>query len=157
MQYTKQTTTKGAWVNASELVSGDKAKLVAETIEVDTEFEGKPRKQSQSKISIEGKEDTLNVNVNKPSLNALIDAFGTESKDWINKPLTLQTEKMLIAGKRRTALYLIPEGYELREDEGGYLVIGEIEVVKEKLTGEPPEIPVIEDDPNAIDVKDIPF
>ena len=86
-----------------------------------------------------------------------ISSFGKESKDWINKSITLHPEKMNVGGKRVTALYLIPEGYELREDEGGYLIIGEIGIVKEKTKEPNDEIPVVEDDPNAIDVKDIPF
>lgn len=32
--------------------------------------------------------------------------------------LTAETEKIVIGGKRVTAVYLVPEGYELGEDNG---------------------------------------
>lgn len=122
MKFTKQTGTGGPWVKASELENGTKAKLVSEA----TEQEGQFGTQTVAKIRFQGEEESKNVNLNKPTVNALVDAFGEESKDWVGKLLTVQTEKMMVSGRRITALYLIPEGYHLSEDEGGYLVISKI-------------------------------
>lgn len=133
MKYNKQSTVQGSWIKASELTSGAKAKLVSEAQPVEGEF----GTQDVAKIKIQGEDEVKNVRLNKPTINGLIDAFGEDSKDWTNKELTVQTEKMLVGGKRVTALYLIPEGYSLTEDTGGYLVI---------TKGE--EIPVIEEDVN---------
>jgi hypothetical protein len=125
--YKKTETVGGAWVKAKDLVSGVKCKLVAETNPSESVWEGKTIKNNASKIRFAGQEgEAMNVNVNKPSINALVDAFGEDSKLWIGKLLTAHTEKMLVGGKRVTALYLIPEGYEIAEDEGGYLVINSI-------------------------------
>ena len=127
MKYTKSSTVSGAWVKGSEVVSGTKCKLVAETVPSESTYEGKVIKNNVSKIRFQGEEgEAKNVNVNRPSINALIDAYGEDSKDWIGKLLTAQTEKMLVGGKRVTALYLIPEGFEMKEDENGYIVISRI-------------------------------
>jgi hypothetical protein len=37
--------------------------------------------------------------------------------------LTVHTEKVAVAGKRVTALYLVPEGFEVGEDNEGYVQI----------------------------------
>lgn len=147
MKYNKPSTTQGAWVRAVDLKIGTTGKLVSETLPQEGEF----GTQDVAKIRINGDDETKNVRVNKPSLAGLITAFGDESKDWINKELTLQTEKMLVGGRRVTALYLIPEGFELTEDEGGYLVIKRIgeESVKDvnaNLQDKIEDIPTIESD-----------
>ena len=120
MQYTKSSGVGGAWVKASEIVSGTKCKLVSETAPQPSEY----GTQDVAKIRFQGEEgEAKNVRINKPSINALIDAFGEDSKVWIGNVLTAVTEKMVVSGKRVTALYLVPEGYSLGEDEGHYLVI----------------------------------
>jgi len=153
--YKKSSGVSGAWVKAKDIVSGVKCKLVSETEPSESVWEGKTIKNNVAKIRFQGQEgEAMNVNVNKPSINGLIDAFGEDSKLWIGNILTAHTEKMLVGGKRVTALYLIPEGYEIGEDDGGYLVITKIgkqeapEVVK-RMT--PPE-DVGEQNPD-----DIPF
>lgn len=127
MKYTKTSGVAGNWVKGSEVVSGTKCKLTSETVPSESVYEGKTIKNNVAKIRFQGEDsESKNVNVNRPSINALVDAFGEDSKDWIGKYLTAQTEKMLVGGKRVTALYLIPEGYEMKEDEGGYIVITKI-------------------------------
>lgn len=122
--YKKSSGVSGAWVKAKDVESGVKCKLVSETEPSESVWEGKTIKNNVAKIRFAGQEgEAMNVNVNKPSINGLIDAFGEDSKMWIGKVLTAHTEKMLVGGKRVTALYLIPEGYKIDEDEGGYLVI----------------------------------
>ena len=149
MRYTKQTGVQGAWVKNAEIKSGVSAKLVSETEPIEGQF----GKRDVAKIKIEGESETKNVNVNKPSISALVDAYGEDSKEWINKPITLYTEKMNVGGRRVVALYIVPEGYVLNEDEGGYLVITRSGQVVGKNTREE-SIPVVEDDP---ELKNIPF
>ncbi len=125
--YKKTSGVGGSWIKGSEVVSGTKCKLTTETIPSESIYEGKTIKNNVAKIRFQGdKDEAKNVNVNRPSINALVDAFGEDSKEWIGKVLTAQTEKMVVGGKRVTALYLIPDGYELKEDEGGYIVITKI-------------------------------
>lgn len=157
----QKSTVSGAWVKAKDVVSGTKCKLVTETVPSEGSFEGKTIKNNVAKIRFQGQEgEAKNVNVNKPSINGLVDAFGTDSKGWIGKLLTAQTEKMIVGGKRVTGLYLIPEGYELGEDSGGYLVVTKIGAAKNPVTG----VDQSEEDgqdgvpyPDEINPDDIPF
>jgi hypothetical protein len=122
MQY-KKSNVQGGWVKNSEVVSGSKCKLVSEASPIEGEF----GMRDVAKIRFQGETgEARNVNLNKPTVNALIDAFGEDSKSWIGHVLTAHTEKVVVAGRRVTALYLIPEGFELSEDSGGYLVIGRV-------------------------------
>lgn len=151
MKYQKSISVSGGWAKASELETGTRAKIVSETTPTASQFEnkdGSPKMQDVAKVRFEGKPEPLNVSLNRATVNALIDCYGDDSKDWINKYLTVHTEKMNVAGKRVVALYLIPEGYELKEDEGGYLVI----VNSSKQPTEPAEV-LPEEDP----LIDIPF
>lgn len=148
--YNKTSGVPGAWVKGSEVTSGTKCKLTTETVPSESVYEGKTIKNNVAKIRFQGEEgEAKNVNVNKPSINALVDAFGPDSKDWIGKLLTAQTEKMLVGGRRVTALYLIPEGYEMNEDEGGYMVITKVGGKNESQDIEYPE--------PEINLDDIPF
>lgn len=126
MQYKKQASVSGKWVKASELKSGTRAKIVAETVPTPSQFKdenGTQKMQDVTKIRFEGVEDAMNINLNRATINGLIEAFGEDSKDWIGKYLTVHTEKMVVGGKRVTALYLLPEGFEASEDDGGYMVV----------------------------------
>ena len=124
MLYQRKETVAGNWLKAKDLQNGTKAKLLSETTPKESVFEGKSRMQDVAKIQIQGNESTYNVSLNKTTINGLIEAFGPDSKEWMNKVLTVQTEKTTIAGRRVTVLYLLPEGFELTEDVGGYVVIG---------------------------------
>ena len=81
------------------------------------------RMQDVAKIQFKGAPEPLNISINRASINALVEAFGEDSTAWMNKTLTALTEKVVVAGKRVVALYLVPDGYELGEDAGGYVKI----------------------------------
>lgn len=124
--YKKSGFLQGKWVKAADVKSGSRCYLTAETNPIQSQFknrDGSVKNQDVSKIHFEGDPEVYNISLNRPTLNALIDAFGEDSKNWINKVLTAETEKVLVGGKRVTALYLVPEGYEKTEDSGGYVVI----------------------------------
>lgn len=138
--YHKSAGVSGAWVKAKDIVSGVKCKLVSETEPSESVWEGKTIKNNVAKVRFQGQEgEAMNMNVNKPSISGLVDAFGEDSKLWIGHVLTAHTEKMLVGGKRVTALYLIPDGYELREDENGYTVIEKIDSSKDVRRQKSPE------------------
>ena len=167
--YHKSSSIQGNWVKASELKSGSKAVLITQVEPMESNFtnkDGSPQTQDVAKIRIEGEKEVKNVRVNKPTINGFVAAFGEDSEKWTEKPLIIQTERMIVGGKRVTALYLIPEGFELREDEGGYLVITKI-IDKSKAVKDM-DIPVINpegDEPDEksfsededIDPEKIPF
>lgn len=155
-KYTKQVSMGGAWVKAAELKNGSKAKLVSETVSQPSTFldkQGLPKTQDVAKLRIEGQTEPMNCSLNRATINALVDAFGEDSKDWMNKVLTVETEKVRVAGKSVTALYLIPDGYEKTDDENGYAVIEKSTAKpKAKATPEPTDA-----DPIQIDDEDVPF
>lgn len=120
MEFTKGSGVGGKWLDKKTLQNGDMIKLVSEA----TEIQAEKGKQIVAKCRVKGVEgEASNISINNPSKDALIDAFGKDSKEWVNKPLMVNVEKTVIGGKRGTALYLIPEGFEVKEDAGGYLVI----------------------------------
>lgn len=156
--YKKSSGISGSWAKAAEVVSGTKAKLTSECVPSESVYEGKVIKNNVAKVRFQGDEgEPKNVNINKPSINALVDAFGEDSKEWMGKVLTAHTEKMLVGGKRVTALYFIPEGYEIKEDAGGYLVIEKIGgAVQTEPANKEVDGGVTQGD-QEIDPNDIPF
>lgn len=112
--------TGGSWLDKKTLQTGDIAKLVSEADYV----EGQNGQQLVAQCRIKGDDgEAKNVAINSPTKNAFIEAFGDDTALWMNKHLTVHVEKTMIAGKRGVAMYLVPEGYEVTEDAGGYLVI----------------------------------
>ena len=125
-KYQKNTTVGGAWAKASELGDVKRAKIVSETAPQSSTFlnkDGSTKTQDVCKVQFEGLQEALNVSLNRATINGLVDAFGEDSKLWQGQHLKVETEKMRVAGKAVTALYLIPEGYNRVDDENGYAVI----------------------------------
>lgn len=124
MKYQKMNQVTGDWAKTSELTAST-ARIVSETTPQPSQFQNKDgsvKNQDVCRVSFDGGE-ALNVSLNRATLNGLIDAFGEESADWKDKELKVETEKMRVAGKAVTALYLIPEGYKRIDDENGYATI----------------------------------
>lgn len=126
MRYQKTINTTGNWVKAKDLFSGSKARIVSETRPMPSQFQDKQgnlKNQDVAKVKFEGVPESLNVALNKATINGLIDAFGEDSAAWQGHDLTVETEKMRVAGKSVTALYLIPDGYEKVDNDEGYAEI----------------------------------
>lgn len=138
-------------MKAADLKTGIKAKLVSEVVDQPSTFTdpktGAVKTQDVAKVRFEGVEDTLNVSINRATMNALIDAFGEDDTNWQGQTLTVETEKMRVAGKAVTALYLVPAGYHKEDDANGYA-----QIVKD---GEG-VIPTIQEDEPVNDA-DLPF
>ena len=150
MIYKKQTAIGGKWAKASELTDVKRAKIVGET---ETQEGGKYGPRDVAKVRFEGLKEPLNTNINRASINALIDAYGEDSKNWMNKILSVETKEGIVSGRECTFLFLIPEGYERTKDKGGYVVIQKIGG-KEKVeetdldeANEEPEVDNFEDNP----------
>jgi len=122
MKYSKSSGIQGTWLKSSEIATGTLVKIVSET----TPNEGEYGIQDVCKVKIKGENEVKNARLNKVTVNGLIDAFGEDSKDWMDKVLTIQTEKVIVGGKRVTAMYFIPEGFELRENNDGFMEIKRI-------------------------------
>ena len=124
-KYAKNEFLGGNWADKSELfekrVSG--AKIVSETNPETSNFkneDGSPQLQNVCKVQFEGYDEALKVSINRATINALVDAFGEDSKDWQGVPLSVEIDKL--PGKK-FPMYLIPKGYKRVEDENGYSVI----------------------------------
>ena len=144
MKYTKQTSIGGKWAKGSELGEVKRAKIVSETEPVSSQFQNKDgsvKMQDVCKVRFDGVEDALNVSLNRATINGLIDAFGEDSKEWQSKVLSVETEKIRVAGKAVVALYLIPEGYERTDDDNGFVVIVKKGVKVEKAEGQVDDLP----------------
>jgi hypothetical protein len=154
-QYKKQVSLGGSWAKSSELQNGTRAKIVSETNPQPSSFldkNGNPKIQDVAKIRFEGNNEPMNVSLNRATINGLVDAFGENSADWQNHYLTVETEKVRVAGKAVVALYLIPEGYKKVDDSNGYAMI-----VKKDTPVEDQSAPVDEYPQEDIDVDSIPF
>lgn len=153
--YTKNVTLGGQWAKASELKSGMKAKIMSETNPVPSTFlnkDGSMKTQDVCKIKFEGLNDVLNLSLNRATINALVDAFGEDSKAWMNQVLTVETERVRVAGKAVVALYLLPSGYQKVDDDNGYAVIAKTGTPVETIKQDPDDIPIVGDDEMNKDV-----
>ena len=164
MKYTKSSQVSGAWAKAAELKPGIKAKIVSETLPQPSQFldaKGNPKTQDVAKVRFEGLPEPLNVSLNRATINALVDAFGEDSVNWQGNVLRVETEKVRVAGKAVTALYLIPVGYIKTDDENGYAQIVKQGAPVPVLEAEPvDDIPVIEAEEEGrpvINEADLPF
>jgi hypothetical protein len=142
---TKSSGVAGKWLDKKSLKTGDIAKIKTEATEQPSQQGGT---QWVAKLHVKGQTEPLNFAINKPSKNALIDAFGEDTLKWIDIPLTLTVEKTIISGKRGIGVYLIPEGFEMTEDAGAYIVITKKGAERTRSQEE------IEED---INIDDVPF
>ena len=143
----KSSGTGGKWLDKKILATGDKLKLTTEADWVPSQQGGE---QLVAKCKVQGKTtEDMNVAINAPSKNALVDAFGEDSANWRNQTLTVEVFNTLIAGKKGVALYLIPEGFELKENSEGYMNIVNVSGEIKEDTVEYPE--------DDINPEDIPF
>jgi hypothetical protein len=78
--------------------------------------------------------------LNRATIDGLIVALGDDSALWTGQVLTAEMEKVRVAGKAVTAVYLAPEGYERMDYENGYTVI----VKKDTQVGAPEEVPSVD-------------
>lgn len=154
MKYQQQSSLSGAWVDKTKIHNGQRAKIVSEAKSMPSNFQddkGNVKNQDVAKVHFEGDKEAVNVSLNRATINGLISAFGDDSVNWMGHYLTAEVEKVRVAGKSVTAMYLIPEGYEKVDDDEGYAVIQ-----KKNVKQSEPEIPIIgmEDE---IDDKSLPF
>ena len=151
--FEEQSGVGGKWCKVSELGNVKRAKIVSEAKNQPSNFtdeKGNVKMQAVCKVVFEGSTESLNVRLNPATKGGLIRAFGKDSLNWQNHHLSVETEKMRVAGKAVTVLYLIPAGFKKIDDENGYAVI-----VSESEAAYGVDAPPIEDE--EVKVSDIPF
>lgn len=152
MKYQRQVSVVGSWAKASELTA-KRAKIVSETNPMPSSFtnkDGTPKVQDVCKVKFEGIDEPMNVSLNRATINGLVEAFGEDSVNWQNHVLTVTTEKVRVAGKAVTALYLVPDGFVKTDDDNGYAVIEKLNDTAAKASK------VMNSDPEISD-EDVPF
>ncbi len=110
----------GAWLDKKKLQNGDMIKILTDAVEVENQQGGT---QLVAKVKVKGMDGDFNCGINGASKNAFIEAYGDDTADWVDKVVTVNVEKTVVAGKRGIALYLIPGGFEVSEDRAGYVQI----------------------------------
>lgn len=112
----------GNFIKGEDVQDGTPCRITAETISILSKFKGKDKegneydKYENHTMVAFGDDEPVAIRINKMSINAFIDAFGEESKDWIGKPLTAYVKEADVAGKVRSVVYLVPEGFKLGVD-----------------------------------------
>lgn len=147
MEYSKSI--GGAWLDTKTLAKGSKVKIINETVKQDSQFkdkEGNAKVENVAKVQIEGEANPVNMRLNWTTIYGLIDAFGKESKSWIGQPLTAEKVRALVGDTMRDIIYLVPEGFELGENEESKLVIKRVGGKVEK-EAEPNDYPEYEGEP----------
>lgn len=107
----------GAWLNADNLQSGTKIKIVSECTRQESKFKdaktGESKQENIAKVRVQGADSEVNMRINWASIYALMDAYGTDSLNWVGKVVTAKTVDAMVGENMRTIVYLIPEGFEL--------------------------------------------
>lgn len=64
-------------------------------------------------FKIETRNGTKKVALNQSSLNVLVDSFGDESSEWIDKKVNVILQKAVINNERRIKAFFVTEGWQL--------------------------------------------
>lgn len=123
----------------ADLKNGDKIKI----LDSGTEEEGTFGKQKNFKIKTRNGEKKLCLN--QKTINVLIEEFGDETEDWVNKTVKVILKKDVIANKKVIIPYLVTDGW-MMDDYG--------ELVKEDNITDGEE--VVQLDSDTVDEDDIP-
>ena len=98
----------------ADIKNGDIVKILdSGTVETGTYGE-------QNNFKIKTRNGEKKIGFNQKTINVLIEEFGDESSDWVNKDLIILLKKDVIAGKKVIIAYLITEDWVL--DDYGELV-----------------------------------
>lgn len=123
MQYQKSSGTGGPWLDKDLVRMGQRFAILTEAKPIEEIYKGQPNIRNTVKVKVEGLTEPQNYDLNKPTINGLIDAFGDDSRNWIGKVLFAHVEKVRVSGRAGTMVILYPEGFKVQDDEGGYAVV----------------------------------
>jgi len=102
----------------ADIKDGDIVKILDEGIQMQKEFKGKTSTVTVHKI--ETRNGTKAISLNQTSLNNLIDAFGKDSSEWVDKEVKVWVLKVMVSGKLQNVAYLSHKNAEMN-DEGKFL------------------------------------
>jgi len=111
MQLFKKITIGGSWAKVGQdLKDGDLITILDEGKEVEGKF-GK-----RNVFSIKTTNGIKNLTFNQTTINNLIDAFGTETKQWVGKIVKVWIIKQNVGGVLRNVVYLSHPDWKLTEN-----------------------------------------
>ena len=111
MKIIKKVSVRGEWAKKGEdIKNGDVVKITSD-IEIITGEYGE-----QHTCKVETRNGEKNVRLNQTSLNALVDSFGEETKEWVGKEVKITTAKQNVSGKFLDVYYFADPSYELGEN-----------------------------------------
>lgn len=102
----------------ADIQNGDKVTIMNEGTEVTGQF------GTQTVFVIKTRNGDKNYPINQASINILVDAYGTDTANWVGKDVKVLTKKGVFAGKKGIASYLVTDEYDL--DDFGELVKAEV-------------------------------
>lgn len=102
----------------ADIQNGDKVKIIKEPVTEMGEYKGVTKEQDVA--IVETRNGEKKVKFNPKSLNALLERYGDESKDWVGKEINVLTFKTMIGGEKCVVAYLVPDGWVL--DDFGDLI-----------------------------------
>ncbi len=164
MEYNERKVVSGKWLDKKTIENGTQCYLVSEVSPQPSQFkdkQGNPQTQDVGKLKVKGLAEPVNISINRTTIDGFIRAFGKESKNWMNKMLTIDVEKNRVGGQQKITLYLIPQGFERVDDENGYAtIVKEGSAVEKKEDGGEPTVQMddLEDlGEGEIKPEDLPF
>lgn len=153
--YQRTTGVSGVWAKGKDLLNAKKAKIISETNPIPSRFQnedGTTKMQDVCKIRFEGVQGEFNISLNRATINALVEAFGEDSKSWIDKVLSVN----VLEGSKGFSIYLIPEGFTRTRDDNNYVVIvKDKEEIPTILVEDEQAFPQGEDE--ELRIEDVPF
>lgn len=152
MKFTKKVSVGSFLKKGEDIKDGD-------LVEVKTEGTKVPGEFGVQDIFIvkttDGKEG--NVGFNQTSINAMIDGFGEDSKNWVGQKIKVWIIRQNIGGSFKQVLYFSHPNAEFTDE--GFTLEGVDKKVVSKVDSpkniSDEDIPVIEEE--EINIKDIPF
>ena len=91
----------GRFLNAEDVTDQELAKIVNEGEAVESQFGAR----LQIGLKIASGEDKI-LTLNPTSKNALIEAYGDDTKDWAGKEARVHIVKTMVSGKTKQVIYL---------------------------------------------------
>ena len=97
------------WVSSKTVDQGDVVKFLDEGEWKESQFknpDGTKKNQFVMTVGVKGSE--MQMALNKTNREAMIVAYGKETKEWIGKTAIINLENALVAGKRTVCVILCP-------------------------------------------------
>ena len=128
MEFKKKESAGSFLKKGEEIKDGDILEILDEGKKVEGDY------GLQNVFSAKGEKCEGNISVNQTSINNLIDAYGSDSKNWIGKKVKIIVIKQSVSGKIRNVYYFMHPNTELDEESGLFLLKGNFE--KEEVSSE---------------------